>query len=391
MEQAAIVDRAKRGDEDAFASLVARYRRRTYGYFLARSRDEDAAEDLCQEAFLKAFVNLRGLRDASRFGPWLFAICRNCLRARWLARSAEAERTVRIDDDYLAGDLAAWESDDATARAALGLLDAETRTLVCLRHESGLSYARIAAATGITEALVKSRLFRAREKLRSIRADLEGSAFIEPERDAKLKEEIMKNAETIKKATWIVERLALKEQMDLARAAGANEAFGETLLSRIAELGGGKAFIASINARLDLREFCDVLAYVDSFTERRLVETLEESDPELAESIKRSTFVFEDLSLFDAKALSAILARTDGEAFALALSGADRAVRSRILDSMAPADSAKTRKAMDEARGGRAECEAARFSVVETARAMFAAGEIELRATEVGRAVVTVS
>lgn len=391
MEERELAERAKTGDTGAFSALVARYRRRTYGYFLSRLRDEDEAEDLCQEAFLKAFVYLRGLRDPARFGPWLFSICRNCLRARWLARAMEADRTEPLGEDHPAAEFAAWESDQTAARTALGLLDAETRTLVCLRHESALSYAQIAKATGISEALVKSRLFRAREKLKSIRPGLEASAFIDPERDAKLKEGIMKNAETVKKAAWILERLALRDQLEMARAASANESFGETLLSRIAELGGGKAFIASIGARLDLREFCDVLAYVDSFTERRLVETLEESDPELAEGIKRSTFVFEDFSLFDAKALSAILARTDGEAFALALSGADCAVRYRILDSMAPADASSTRKAMDEARGGRAECEAARFSLVESARAMFAAGEIELKAVEDGGAIVTVS
>jgi RNA polymerase sigma-70 factor, ECF subfamily len=383
-----IVDKAKTGNSEAFAALVARYRRRAYGYFMARLGNEDEADDLCQEAFLKAFMNVRGLRESERFGAWLFAICRNCLRARATALAAEGKTTEALSDEHPAADLSAWENHLALARASLGLLDAQTRALVCLRHECGLDYVRIAKAMGISEALVKSRLHRARERLRAIRMDVEASAFIEPERDSKLKEEIMKNAETIKKASWILERLSLRLQIELARAAEDNAAFGQELIGEIAGLGGGKDFLAMIETRLDLREFCDIISYSDSFTERRLIESLEESDPELAEKIKRSTFVLQDLCLFDAKALSTLLKTADIADLALGLSGIERGIKERILGAMEKADADTLRSEIARSRGGVADYEEARSAVIRAVHALFASGEIVLRSEGSEAAVV---
>lgn len=388
MNERELVDRAINGDSAAFSGIVARYRRRAFGFFMARLGDEEEADDLCQDAFIRAFVHLRGLRDPERFGPWFFSICRNCLRARASARAAEGRSTEPLADEHPAEDSSEWEDRERLARLGIGLLGAEERTLVCLRHECGLGYAQIAKATGMTEALVKSRLFRARERLRAIRADLETSAFPDPERDTRLKEEIMKNAETIEKAAWLLERLSLKRQVELARAAGDNAAFEEGLIGEIALLGGGRDFVQSIGARLDLSEFCEVLAYSDSFTERRLVEALEDADPELAERIKRSTFVFEDFCLFDGAALAAILRNADRSAFALALAGTEREARSRIMAALAEGDSAAVAREMEDARGNAAACEAARASVVRVARALFASGEIALVGGEGGLSVV---
>jgi RNA polymerase sigma-70 factor, ECF subfamily len=388
VEERELVEKAKNGDSAAFSGLVARYRRRAFGFFMARLGDQEEADDLCQEAFIRAFVHLRGLRDPDRFGPWFFSICRNCLRARVSALAAERKMTEPLADEHPAADFSEWETREKLARLGIGLLDAETRTLICLRHECGLGYAQIAKATGLTEALVKSRLFRAREKLRAIRADLETSAFPDPERDTKLKEEIMKNAETIEKAAWLMERLALKRQLELARAAGENAAWSEGLIGEIAGLSGGREFVQSIGARLDLSEFCEVLAYSDSFTERRLVEALEDADPELAERIKRSTFVFEDLCVFDGPALSIVLKSADRSAFALALAGTERGLRSRIIAALGADESVAVAREMEEARGNAAACEAARASVVRAARALFASGEIALTEGENGGAVI---
>jgi RNA polymerase sigma-70 factor (ECF subfamily) len=387
VEERDIVDKAKTGDTAAFSALVARYRRRAYGYFAMRLGNEDEADDLCQEAFLKAFLHVRGLRESGRFGPWLFAICRNCLRARATTLASEGKTTEALSNEHPAADLSAWENHLALARTSLGLLDPQTRELVCLRHECGLDYARIAKAMGISEVLVKSRLHRARERLRAIRREVEASAFIEPERDIRLKEEIMKNAETIKKAAWILARLSLRLQIELARAAEGNTAFGQDLIGEIAGLGGGKDFLAMIETRLDLREFCDIISYSDSFTERRLIESLEESDPELAEKIKRSTFVLQDLSLFDAKALSALLKAADISDLALGLSGIEHGIRIQILGAMEKAEADTLRDEMARARGGVADYEESRSAVIRAVHTLFASGEIVLRAEGDGMAV----
>jgi RNA polymerase sigma factor (sigma-70 family) len=376
VEETELVNLSKAGDVRAFSGLTARYRRRAYGYFMARIGDADEAEDLCQEAFLKAFVYLRGLRESGRFGPWLFAICRNCLRKRFSALASKGARELPLAEDLPDRENAEWESYQDLARASLGLLDRELRSLVELRYGSGLSYGQISAASGLSLPLVKSRLFRARSRLRAIRADIEAGVLMGGRRDTRLKEAIMKDVKTVKRCAWCLERLSLRDQLDLARAAAKNEAFGERLLSEIAAMEGGKEFLKDIGAKLDFPEFIECLNYSDPFIERRLVDTFEALDPEFAERIKRSMFVFEDFVLFDPSAIAALAKRADRKILALALSSSDRRVKAHFLSSM-PAKEAETlRGDMEAAVGDNKAIEESRFMMVETARAMDKSGEI---------------
>jgi RNA polymerase sigma factor (sigma-70 family) len=387
MDERDIVIDAQKGDAAAFTALVARYRRRAVAYFASRTRDSDAADDLCQEAFLKAFLHVGGLRSPERFGAWFFSICRNCLRAHASGKG----RDLPLDEEIPGRDLAAWESFPETARASLGLLEDDLRQLVTLRHECGLSYAQTAAAAGIPEPLVKSRLFRARERLRAIRCDLEAGILTDPRRDARLKEAIMENIGKVRKSAWLVERLSLRDQQDMARGADANAPFGERLLSELAAMEGGKEWIRQTEARLSFGEFVNCLNYVDRHTEMRLVDSLDIEEPELAEKIKRSLFVFEDFILFDPSAISVLAANVAQETLAMALSGADNPLRRHFLSAFPEAEAEILRKAIQAASGAISEIEEACFAILETARALDQSGDIRVMRPEEsdGRVFIT--
>jgi len=172
----ATVDRAKAGDADAFGELVRTYQHRLVNYAGAIMSNRSDAEDVAQEAFLRAFRALGQFRGQSLFKTWLYQIATN------VARTHLDKRRSRAED--LAGDPAASPerfnhpiSSDNVESAyaardridrALGALPSELREAVVLRDVEGLDYKEIAVALGIPIGTVESRIFRARQRLKAL-------------------------------------------------------------------------------------------------------------------------------------------------------------------------------------------------------------------------------
>ncbi len=180
---AALVERSRSGDREAFGALVERHQRWVVGFLAHMTGDWQHGEDLAQEAFLRAFGGLGKLRDPARFRSWVGGIAAH-VALDWRRRTAPERRERPLDEarepafesgspDTLAGpsgpmgpmgtDLA--ETLAAVRAAALSLPE-EERTVLALRAEGGLSYADIATALGVEESQVKGRLHRARRALR---------------------------------------------------------------------------------------------------------------------------------------------------------------------------------------------------------------------------------
>lgn len=174
---AALVRRARCGEDAAQAELVARYSRRIAGYLRSLARREDGVEDLTQLTFIKMFRRLRGLRDPAVFEPWLFRIARNtafdagrrrACRPVTVALDAEAERVPDPGHELATREvLAALD----TALAALRPIDRQLVRLVV----SGESYATAARRAGLSLASVKVRLHRVRPFLRTTVGALTGT------------------------------------------------------------------------------------------------------------------------------------------------------------------------------------------------------------------------
>jgi RNA polymerase sigma-70 factor, ECF subfamily len=174
----ALVERARRGDLQAFNGLVARYQDGVYSLTLRMLGSSQPAEDATQEAFIKAWRRIDTFRGGS-FRSWLFTIAANQARdelRRRQRRPAQSLDQARDDPDRAdldpPGDEPApdAEVERAEMRAALEralmTLPDDWREVVVLSDVHGLDYAEIAQTTGLALGTVKSRLSRARARLR---------------------------------------------------------------------------------------------------------------------------------------------------------------------------------------------------------------------------------
>jgi RNA polymerase sigma-70 factor, ECF subfamily len=179
-DEGSLVAAAKAGDLNAFQELVSRYEAKIYRLSWNITRNKEDAEDSMQDAFLKAFQHLDGFEGGSRFYTWLVRIAVNealmKLRKRRPNQVSLDEPVVTDGDELMPRDLQDWgpSPEQRYARSELNQiltdaiedLDAPYRMAFVLRDVSELSTEETAEALGISVPAVKSRLLRARLKLR---------------------------------------------------------------------------------------------------------------------------------------------------------------------------------------------------------------------------------
>jgi RNA polymerase sigma-70 factor (ECF subfamily) len=178
-----LVDRARNGDRHAFEELVDRHKQKAYHIAFDFARDREEAKDLSQDAFLKAFVNLKYFDGRSSFYTWFYRILVNvCLdyrRSRRRKTTEEFDETVesRMDASHPSGAppapyqqvLAGQISQKVSL--ALESLPAKQRTAFILKNHQGLSIREIAALMDTAEGTVKVHLHRAVMSLRQSLAE----------------------------------------------------------------------------------------------------------------------------------------------------------------------------------------------------------------------------
>jgi RNA polymerase sigma-70 factor (ECF subfamily) len=169
-----VVRDVRRGDREAFGHLVRKYQGRTFGLVLMMVRQPAGAEEVTQDAFVRAFTYLRDYDDARPFYPWLASIAVR-LAQNWLLRHG---RTVRregtpIEDAPEPGTttsaLTALVADEESRRLwqSVAALSSGERTAVILYYRDEMAVGDIARALGVSSGTIKTLLFRARRHLRS--------------------------------------------------------------------------------------------------------------------------------------------------------------------------------------------------------------------------------
>lgn len=179
MEDRQLVDRVKNGDCQAFEALVLKYQQRVYNLCLHMTGNEQDAFDLSQESFLKAWKGLAGFAFESSFSTWLYRLTSNaCLDFLRAQKRRHASSFSVQDDNGAVSQIQVADSapspeqivlaaeERQILRDALLSLDVHSREIITLRVIDNLSYIQIARILGVQEGTVKSRLSRAREKLR---------------------------------------------------------------------------------------------------------------------------------------------------------------------------------------------------------------------------------
>jgi len=175
----ALVERAQRGDKHAFELLVLKYQRKL-GRLLSRFiRDPAEAEDVAQEAFIKAYRALPSFRGDSAFYTWLYRIGINTAKNYLVAMGRRAPTTTEFDSEEAENfedgdqlrDLNTPEAElmsrqiASTVNQTLEALPDELRTAITLREIEGMSYEDIASVMNCPIGTVRSRIFRARETI----------------------------------------------------------------------------------------------------------------------------------------------------------------------------------------------------------------------------------
>ena len=170
---ARLIERARRGEADAFDTLLRRHMKTAYAVALARTGDRDDAEDVCQDAFVTALQRLDEVRRPEAFVGWLLQIVRN--RAHNLRRHQKVRLALPLDAAEEAPARArgpAALAEDAELRGrlmeALEQLSPTQREVVLLYDVQGWSHREIAGAVGTTEGAARVHLHHARRALRAL-------------------------------------------------------------------------------------------------------------------------------------------------------------------------------------------------------------------------------
>lgn len=172
-----LVERVQRGDKTAFDLLVRKYQHRVVKLVMRYLRDPADAEDVAQEAFIKAYRALPQFRGESAFYTWLYRIAINTAKNAAVSRSrSPVEYDLDLQDSDESYDVQARMADHDTPEAlalaeeiravvaqAIDSLPEELRTAIVLRELDGQSYEDIAATMDCPVGTVRSRIFRARE------------------------------------------------------------------------------------------------------------------------------------------------------------------------------------------------------------------------------------
>ncbi len=179
-DEAPVLERARAGDAEAFTELVRQYDKKIFRIAKHITQNDEDAEDVLQDAFLKAYEHLEGFHGDSKFYTWIVRIAVN--EALMKLRKRKGDKTVPLDEpvdtgeDVVVREIAVWDDniEERLGRSELGgILDQavdslkpDFRTVFVLRDIEELSTEETAEALGISIPAVKSRLLRARLQLR---------------------------------------------------------------------------------------------------------------------------------------------------------------------------------------------------------------------------------
>ncbi|MDX1632417.1 MAG: sigma-70 family RNA polymerase sigma factor [Thermoanaerobaculia bacterium] len=169
-----LVDAVLDGDPDAFGLLIEKYEKPIFNVAYRITGSTDDAMDATQTAFTNAYENLEQFDPSHRFFSWIYRIAVNA--SLDMVKGRDEVEMSRPEPDPRRGPEERAEARETSARVQKALLELteDHRTVIVLRHYLGLSYAEIGEVVSIPVKTVRSRLYEARQRLRSLLMDEHG-------------------------------------------------------------------------------------------------------------------------------------------------------------------------------------------------------------------------
>ena len=172
-----LIQRVLDGDDTAFSTLVKKYQRSVHALAWRKIGDFHIAEDITQEAFLKAYQKLSTLKEPQSFVSWLYVIAANCCKAwrrkkrLWTqpletASGAEARKATYSGYVSAENERTTAEAQREVVKKLLAKLQESERTVITLHYLGGMTYEEISKFLGVSVAAIKNRLYRARNRLK---------------------------------------------------------------------------------------------------------------------------------------------------------------------------------------------------------------------------------
>ncbi len=171
VEDRDLIAKARRGNVDAHNVLVSRWEKRVYNYLFRLVRNREDALDLTQDAFLKAFQNLKKLDDPDRFPAWLFRIAHNEAYSMLRKLRPEGDLDVELRTHELSNRMFPSEL-NLTIQSALNRLSGDQREAVLLKVYQGFKFDEIAEILDCPVSTVKSRVYTALDLLKETLAPI---------------------------------------------------------------------------------------------------------------------------------------------------------------------------------------------------------------------------
>jgi RNA polymerase sigma-70 factor, ECF subfamily len=171
VEDADLIRQATRGNVESFNLLVSRWEKRVYNYLLRITANREDALDLTQDAFLKAYQNLRKLDDPGRFAPWLYRIAHNEAYSMFRKRKPETDvdeiEPGTTEAQITVGGSSVFPIELSLAVAsALDRLSVDQREAVVLKIYQGFKFEEMAEILSCPVSTIKSRVYTALELLK---------------------------------------------------------------------------------------------------------------------------------------------------------------------------------------------------------------------------------
>ncbi len=168
-----MVERGRDGDDGALSALVERHHAAAYRVAFSMLRDSDAAQDVVQDSFIKAFRALEGFRGDSSFRTWVLTIvgneARGALRRRGRRRETALEDAGPVPSEQKAPDVEVVDAQEAErARRMMESLPEKQKLSVALRIEEGLSFKEIGEIIGSSEGAARVNYFHGIRRLREL-------------------------------------------------------------------------------------------------------------------------------------------------------------------------------------------------------------------------------
>jgi len=242
-----------------FSSLVDLYYSKVFYHCVKIIKNNYDSDDITQNTFIKAFINIENLKHAESFGIWIFTICNNEIRQFYRSKQKNIPGNLSIEnisEKSTPNDLRKYNN----LYSAINILEEKYRNLIILKYFAEFSVKEIAQIMGANESLVKSRLYDARKKLEKLLLQsedlLRSLNFFNQER----RDKIMSNVKLLELGSHVIPRMSDKGINELLHYAENNEKFSMEVISELGRIDKGSEFAVECGGKVSYDELIKILA-----------------------------------------------------------------------------------------------------------------------------------